>query len=143
MAEKTKIEVSLILPQGSDCQACLGRLQQAVQRYHGVEVTHLDDEGDRPRLCIHYDPASASPDYLRAIAAEEGAILAWRYRHETLAIEGMDCPDCARTLETGVGRLDGVLSASANFAAETPGGGVRRRAGGAAGDRVEGAGPGL
>ena len=87
MAEKTKIEVSLILPQGSDCQACLGRLQQAVQRYHGVEVTHLDDEADRPRLCIHYDPSSANPDYLRAIAAEEGAILAWRYRHETLAVE--------------------------------------------------------
>jgi len=119
LTEKTKIEVSLILPQGSDCQACLGRLQQAVQRYHGVEVIHLDDEGDRPRLCIHYDPASVSPDYLRAIAAEEGAILAWRYRHETLEIEGMDCPDCARTLETGVVRLEGVLGASANFAAET------------------------
>jgi len=119
LTEKTKIEVSLILPRGSDCQACLGRLQEAVQRYHGVEVTHLDDEADRPRLCIHYDPSSANPDYLRAIAAEEGAILAWRYRHETLAIEGMDCADCARTLETGVGRLDGVLSVSANFAAET------------------------
>jgi len=119
LTEKTKIEVRLILPQGSDCQACLARLQQAVQRYHGVEVTHLDDEADRPRLCIHYDPASVSADYIRAIAAEEGAILAWRYRHETLEIEGMDCADCAHTLETGVARLEGVVWASANFAAET------------------------
>lgn len=119
MTEKTKIAVSLILPQGSDCQACLARLQEAVARYHGVEVTHLDEEADRPRLCIHYDPAAVDADYLRAIAAEEGAILAWRYRHETLEIEGMDCPDCARTLETGVARLEGVLAASASFAAET------------------------
>ncbi len=70
-------------------------------------------------MCIHYDPELISFDYVRAIAIEEGALLEWRYRHETLPIVGMDCADCARTLESGVGRLDGVLWVSVNFAAAT------------------------
>jgi Cd2+/Zn2+-exporting ATPase len=37
-------------------------------------------------------------------------------RCEVLAIAGMDCADCARTLEKGVGQLDGVLWVSASFA---------------------------
>jgi len=39
-----------------------------------------------------------------------------RFRHEVLAIAGMDCADCARTLEKGVGQLDGVLWVSVSFA---------------------------
>ena len=35
----------------------------------------------------------------------------------TLPIAGMDCADCARTIQTGVARLDGVQSCSVNFAA--------------------------
>ncbi len=35
----------------------------------------------------------------------------------TLPITGMDCADCARTIQTGVSRLDGVESCSVNFAA--------------------------
>jgi Cd2+/Zn2+-exporting ATPase len=119
LSEKTEVETSLVLPQGSDCEACLGRLQQALQRYRAVEVAHLDRDGNGTRLCIHYDPAEIEREYIQAIVAEEGAILAWRYRHETLPVEGMDCADCARTLEAGITRLDGVLSASVNFAAET------------------------
>ncbi|MFC2037454.1 heavy metal translocating P-type ATPase [Chloroflexota bacterium] len=119
MSDKTKIEMSLLLPQGNGCQSCVNRLQQRVQAYRGIEVTHPDQEGEDPRLCIHYDPNLVSMDYVRAVAIEEGAHLEWRYRHETLPVTGMDCADCAKTLEGGVGRLDGVLWASANFAAAT------------------------
>ena len=35
----------------------------------------------------------------------------------TLPITGMDCADCARTIQTGVSKLDGVESCSVNFAA--------------------------
>jgi Cd2+/Zn2+-exporting ATPase len=58
-------------------------------------------------------------DYVQAIATEQGAHLEWRYRHESLVISGMDCADCARTLESALGRLDGVLWVSANFATST------------------------
>jgi Cd2+/Zn2+-exporting ATPase len=121
--EKAKIEVDLVLPRGKDCEPCLRRLEERLRAYRGVEVAHIDrdggSKGDSPRLCIHYQPSMLSVDYLRAMAIEEGAHLEARYRHETLPVEGLDCPDCASTLESGVGRMDGVLWVSANFAAST------------------------
>ena len=119
LSEKAKIEIYLLLPEGKGCEACVERLEKRVQLYRGVEVAHIDRGSDPPRLCIHYDPGLTSLDYVRAIATEEGARLEWRYRHETLAIEGLDCADCTRTLEDSVGRLEGVLWSSANFAAST------------------------
>jgi Cd2+/Zn2+-exporting ATPase len=119
LIEKLEIEVSLLLPQGDGCEACSERLQQRMQAYRGVEVAHRDGNGAPPRLCIHYDPSLIGVDYLRAIATEEGARLEWQYHHETLLIEGLDCADCAQTLENGLGRLGGVLWVAANFAASS------------------------
>jgi Cd2+/Zn2+-exporting ATPase len=119
LSEKTKIEMCLLLPQGDGCESCLERLQQRVQAYRGVEVAHVDPEGEVPRFCVHYDPSLVSVDYVQALATEEGAHLERRYRHETLPVVGLDCADCAQTIERGVGRLDGILWVRANFAAST------------------------
>ena len=117
MSDKIKIEVPFLLPESTSCESCWHRLEERVQAYRGVEKVHLDQEGEAPLFCIHYDPNLINLDIVRAIAVEEGTHLEWRYHHQVLPIEGMDCIDCARTLEGGVGRLDGVLLASANFAA--------------------------
>ncbi len=119
MSENAKIELKLLLPRGDGCEPCLERLQQRMRAYRGIEIAHLDREGDAPRLCLHYDPNLVSLEYVQALATEEGALLEWRYRHETLPVSGLDCIDCARTLESGIGRLPGVLWVSANFAAST------------------------
>lgn len=39
-------------------------------------------------------------------------------RSQDLPITGMDCPDCARTLEQGVAKLEGVSACAVNFGAE-------------------------
>ena len=119
MTERTKIEVNLLLPAGNGCEPCQERLQQRVQSYRGIEEAHLDPEGETPRFCIHYDPNLINVDHIRDLAIEEGARLELRYRHEVLPITGLDCADCARTLESSIGRLAGVLWVSANFAAST------------------------
>jgi Cd2+/Zn2+-exporting ATPase len=119
LTERTKIEVPLLLPAGNGCEQCQERLRERMQSYRGIEQAHLDREGDTTRFCIHYDPNLISVDYVRALAIEEGAHLAWRYRHEMLPVAGLDCADCARTLESSISRLDGVLWVSANFAAST------------------------
>jgi copper ion binding protein len=119
LSAKTKIEMCLLLPQGNDCEPCLERLQARVQQYRGVEVAHIDRDGDAPRFCVHYDPSLTNVEFIQALATEEGAYLEWRYRHETMEVLGMDCADCAQTLEVAVSRLPGVLWASVNFAAST------------------------
>jgi Cd2+/Zn2+-exporting ATPase len=119
MTEKTKIEICFLLPGGNGCQACIDRLRERIAAHGGIDVTHVDASGDSPHLCVHYDPDQISHGSVQAIATQEGAQLEAQFRHETLSIAGMDCADCARTLETGVRRLDGVLWAAANFAGGT------------------------
>ncbi len=119
MNRQTKIELCLLLPKGNECTACVERLQERVQRYRGIELAHVELETTTPRFCVHYDPNLISLDYVQSIATEEGTLLELRFRHETLSIEGLDCADCAKTLEASVGRLAGVLWVSANFAAGT------------------------
>jgi len=119
LSKKTEIEMGLLLPQGNGCEPCLERLQKRIQAHRGIEIAHLEQEGESPRFCIHYDPNLVNVESVRALAIEEGASLERRYRHETLSVTGLDCVDCARTLENGIGRLAGVLWVSANFAAST------------------------
>jgi Cd2+/Zn2+-exporting ATPase len=119
LTEKAKIEIWMVLPQGNGCEDCLERLEDRVRGYRGIETAHVDREEEAIRLCVHYDPNQVSLDYVEALAVEEGANLEWRYRHESLAIDGLDCADCARTLEGAVKRLDGVLWVSVNFPTST------------------------
>ncbi len=117
MTEKAKIEMCMLLPHGEGCEPCAERLRERIQGYRGVKVAHVELEGESPRFCVHYDPAQVSVDYIQALATEEGTHLESRFRHETLEVEGLDCADCARTLEAGIARLGGVLWTSVNFAA--------------------------
>lgn len=119
MTAEIRIEMPLVLPQGNGCDPCLERLQTRIQSYRAIELASVDPSADSPSLSIHYNPNLVSLEYVRAIATEEGARLEWRYRHEILPIVGLDCADCARTLESGLRRLDGVLWVSASFAAST------------------------
>lgn len=119
MIEKTKTEICFLLPAGSGCQSCIERLQERIALHPGVEVTHVDATGASPRICVHYHPDEIDPGRVQAIMAEEGARLEGQYYHEVLLISGMDCADCARTLESGVRRLDGVQWAAASFASGT------------------------
>jgi Cd2+/Zn2+-exporting ATPase len=131
MVEKVRLEISVVLPAGSECERCVDRLQEVLLAHKGVMEAHVvRDPALRPferaqdrlgsgqaRLCLHYDPNLISLDEVNKAAREEGVAIERRFHHEVLAIIGMDCADCARTLEKGVGQLDGVLWASANFAA--------------------------
>lgn len=40
-------------------------------------------------------------------------------RRETIPVQGLDCPDCVRTLENAIGRLEGVRQVTINLASST------------------------
>ena len=118
MAEKLKLDLSLVLPDVPDERdACIGRLTNLLQA-EGLEKVHLVREDGNARLCLHYDPQQFSVSRVRELAQAAGAKIGNRYRHESLRIDGMDCPTCATVIEHALTRMDGVLEASVSYAAE-------------------------
>ncbi|MEW6248895.1 MAG: heavy metal translocating P-type ATPase [Pseudomonadota bacterium] len=118
MAEKLKLDLSLVLPDIPDERdACVGRLTKLLQA-EGLEKVHLISEDGGARLCLHYDPQRFSVSRVRELAQAAGAKTADRFHHENLRIDGMDCPTCAVVIEHALQRTDGVLEASVSYAAE-------------------------
>ncbi|MCL4470237.1 MAG: cadmium-translocating P-type ATPase [Gammaproteobacteria bacterium] len=118
MAEKLKLDLSLVLPEIPDERdACVGRLTALLQA-EGLEKVHLVRKDGSARLCLHYDPQQFSVSRVRELAQAAGAKIGNRYRHESLRIDGMDCPTCATVIEHALQRTDGVQEASVSYAAE-------------------------
>ncbi|MEW6400162.1 MAG: heavy metal translocating P-type ATPase [Chloroflexota bacterium] len=118
MAEKLTLDLSLVLPEIPDERdACVGRLTNLLQA-EGLEKVHLVHENGGARLCLHYDPQRFSVSRVRELAQAAGAKIGNRFRHESLRIDGMDCPTCAVVIEHALQRTDGVLEASVSYAAE-------------------------
>ncbi len=118
MAEKLKLDLSLVLPDVADERdACVGRMTELLQA-EGLEQIHLVREDGIARLCLHYDPQRLSVSRVRELAHAAGAKISNRYRHESLRIDGMDCATCATVIEHALSRMDGVLEASVSYAAE-------------------------
>ncbi len=118
MAEKLKLDLSLVLPDvPGERDACVGRLTHLLQA-EGLEKVHLIHEDGSARLCLHYDPQQFSVSRVRELAQAAGAKIGNRYRHESLRIDGMDCPTCATVIEHALSRMEGVLEASVSYAAE-------------------------
>ena len=75
MSQETKIELGLLLPRGNECEPCLERLEQRIQAYRGIVMAHLDQEGEAPRFCIHYDPNLVTPAEMVAALKESGTFI--------------------------------------------------------------------
>ncbi len=117
---KLRLEIPILLPDVSEEKdACLIRLETAVQNQQGILDAHLDERQQPVCLCLHYDPGQISTGEVRRLAIRAGAQITNRYRHERYHVEGMDCSDCAQVVEHSLGRLDGVLYARVNFQAQT------------------------
>ncbi len=102
-----------VLPQNTDCDCCAGHLVEVLRGRAGVATARLDAAA----LTLEVDAQVVDDAEAEQLAREAGASVARRYDHPVFAIEGMDCADCARTLELGVSRIQGVHYATINFTA--------------------------
>jgi Zn2+/Cd2+-exporting ATPase len=108
MAVQTKqLSIPLLLPNEGDCESCVNRLKNSLLHTRGVLSAEIDT--DAARLILSYDPAILSLERLEARAQEAGIEVAQQFSHEALRLADLDCPDCARTLESGIARLPGVV----------------------------------
>jgi len=102
-----------VLPQNTDCDCCARHLVEALRGRAGVAVARLDAAA----LILEVDGQVVGDTEAEQLAREAGASVTQRYNHPVFAVEGMDCADCARTLERGVSRIQGVHYAIVNFTA--------------------------
>ncbi len=118
-ASTVKVEIPVLLPGVEDeCDQCVSRLVEQLSQRKGMGKVHVVREDGRGLLCLHYDTNVVSLSQVQRWAEQAGAQVRERYRHETMRITDMDCPDCALSVEHIVGRQDGVLDVSVNYAAE-------------------------
>jgi len=120
MNEKTiDLDIPLLLPGVTDERdACLDRLEAALQNQKGLQRAHVERDKTPIDLCLHYDPDLLSLADVKRLAERAGAQIANRYHHALIPIENMDCSDCVVVIEHSVGRIDGVLAVNVNYAAQ-------------------------
>jgi len=86
--------------------------------HRGFHKAHIKQEDGKALLCLHYDPNLISLDKVRRLAEEAGAEISQQYEHEILHITGMDCANCASSIEHILKHQPGTISVSVNYAAE-------------------------
>ena len=104
-----------VLCEGNECVRCSRKLKDGLEGVKGVAEARLDPVGSV--LTLSYDANIVSFEALEKRAKALGCALSEQFGHETYTLTGLDCADCAVKLEAAVGRLPGMVWASANFAA--------------------------
>jgi Cd2+/Zn2+-exporting ATPase len=72
---------------------------------------------DGTQLVLKVDTQLVAQAEAEQLVREAGLHISRRYDHPVFAVEGMDCADCARTIERAIARMSGVHYAIVNFAA--------------------------
>ncbi|HEU5422041.1 MAG TPA: cation-translocating P-type ATPase [Nitrolancea sp.] len=110
----TQLDINSVLPaEALTCQHCLARFEATLQASPGVNQVALNPA--HGVAMVHFNPTLTTADTLVEQARQEGRRLGEDYAHRVLPIEGMDCADCAKTLQRAVSGLAGVRDASVNF----------------------------
>jgi len=116
MAVETKhLSIPLLLPTEGDCASCVERWKEILLKTKGIISAEVDINASR--LILNFDPAILSLESLEKQAKETGIEVAQQFNHQSFRLGGLDCPDCAVTLEHGLSRLPGVIWAAVSVPA--------------------------
>lgn len=113
------LEIPLLLPEVEDEKdACIERLLERMKNRQEIKNVHIEHRNGAAFFCLHFDPSYLTIEKVRRVSEQEGAAISDRYRHESMHITDMDCGDCATSIEHILGRKEGILNISVNYAAE-------------------------
>jgi len=119
MSQKTRINLGLLLPDVPDVRdLCVERLIAILGKKPGIKGTHIVYNGDKPELCLHYDPSSLSLADVKRLAEIAGTEITNRFGHAVFPIRAIAGEDAGRRFESSLLAHPGVLSASVNLPAQ-------------------------
>jgi Cu+-exporting ATPase len=96
------------------CANCVSTVERSLKRLEGVGDVQVNLANER--AIVHFDPGSVTASALVEQVERTGYGVV--VDELDLAITGMDCANCASTVEKGLQRLEGVVSASVNLTTE-------------------------
>jgi Cu+-exporting ATPase len=115
LTKNTMATKQTILPvTGMTCANCTLTVERNLKRMEGVKEATVNLATEK--ASVVYDPAVVNEGQFLALIRDIGYDVPTA--RAELPITGMTCANCARTIERTLGRLDGVVSANANFASE-------------------------
>jgi Zn2+/Cd2+-exporting ATPase len=94
-----------------NCSDCRTQLEQKLQSMTGVTSVSVTERS------IEID-ASDSLETLKTEIKRIAGGISSHHDHASFLVEGMDCADCARKVETAVTRMPGVTSSKVNFSTQ-------------------------
>ena len=119
MSKTVQLDIPILLPEVEDARdQCVARLREQLAYQQGLEEVHVDEHNQQAVLCLHYDPDRLTLAQVQRLAAQAGAVVANRFRHEVVRLRDMDCATCATVIEHALGRMAGVVAISVNYASE-------------------------
>ncbi|MDR3279833.1 MAG: heavy metal translocating P-type ATPase, partial [Synergistaceae bacterium] len=103
---------------GMTCAACAKRIEKAVGRLGGVASASVNFATEK--LSVEYDDGLLALDGIEKKITDIGYnVLKETTRNSaTIPIGGMTCAACAKRVERVVGKVEGVISVSVNYATE-------------------------
>ncbi|MBA2454683.1 MAG: cadmium-translocating P-type ATPase [Chloroflexia bacterium] len=109
---------TLVLPrmETDDPDGCLHCAERVAQQLRGLRGMISVRVIPAPvRLSYTYQPATLTPQEVETQATALLSDVEQRYIHRSFSIEGMNCDNCAQTLEKGICQLSGIEHAEVNF----------------------------
>ncbi|MDR2178967.1 MAG: heavy metal translocating P-type ATPase, partial [Synergistaceae bacterium] len=103
---------------GMTCAACAKRIERAVGKLQGIVTASVNFATEK--LSVEYDEKQLAVQDIENKIVDTGynVLKAAAKSSATIPIGGMTCAACAKRIEKAVGKVEGVLSASVNFATE-------------------------
>lgn len=117
--KKHKLDLELLLPSDAGgCDACVRRLLDSIRTRPGIASAHVDaKEGERPRLCLHYDPTAVRVEDVQSLVEQAGAELRARFEHLSVSAVGLRHERQAKLVAAVFAKQPGVLHAAVAFGA--------------------------
>ncbi|MBL8145575.1 MAG: heavy metal translocating P-type ATPase [Anaerolineae bacterium] len=119
MASDTTIQLDLdlLLPDIESADECVDALGERLMSQKGIQRVHIVQDDGHARLCIHFDPNQITLPAVERLARDTSASIHSIYRHEWIAISGLNSADAGPSLERLLREERGILHVSVNNAA--------------------------
>ncbi|WP_426736061.1 heavy metal translocating P-type ATPase [Myxococcus faecalis] len=113
-----QLDLEGALPGETNDQGRFQKLEEALEAHHGILDVHIRRDQGYAEVCLHYNPKLVNSTALLATAQRTSAQVAKRYKDHTWFVRGMSSADSATTIEHGLTKVKGVLSANVAYASE-------------------------